>query len=61
MNRLLTVCMFPVFIAHSSVDKDPGCSQCMATVNKPTMNIDEQVSLHWDTESLGCMPKHSRA
>lgn len=45
MNRLLTVCMFPVFIAHSSVDGHLDCFCSLDMGSRVGMNMNKQISL----------------
>lgn len=45
MNRLLTVCMFPVFIAHSSVDGHLDCSRSLDMGSRVGTSMNKQTSL----------------
>lgn len=47
--------MYNIVITYSSANGHPGCFQFMSIVKKKAMNMDEQVSLYWDTETLGYM------
>jgi hypothetical protein len=49
--------MYHIFCIHSSVEGHVGCFQLLAIINKAAMNIVEHVSLLYDGESSGYMPR----
>lgn len=49
--------MYHMYFIHSMVDGHLGCFQCLAILNKATMNIAVQVSLWYSEASSGYMPK----
>jgi hypothetical protein len=51
----VTVYMYHIFCIHSSVEGHLGCSQLLAIIIKPSMNIVEHVSLLYVGESFGYM------
>jgi hypothetical protein len=49
--------MYHIFCIHSSVEGQLGSFQLLATINKPTMNRVEHVSLLQVGASFGYMPR----
>lgn len=48
--------MYHIFIFHASIEWHLGYFRFLDTVNGTAMNMDEQVSLQYDIESLDMWP-----
>lgn len=49
------VCMYRLFITHSSVDRHRDGFYSLAIVSKAAMNVAEQGSIEKDLKSFECM------